>query len=131
MYYREVENLWVNGKCKQVHIRYVGKSPDAPPRKFELDALHAGALAAGLMTKSLTPDGVFKVLDAQGVTYHREQLERIGLIYEFPGKKLYVCLYPARKRAGRRGVSSARRRSGARRPGGDRSSSSAGRARSV
>jgi hypothetical protein len=127
VYYAEVENRRVGDKVRQVFIRYIGTKPDSPPHKFEVDAIHAGALATGLMTKTLTPNDVFKVLDAQGVTYHREQLARIGIIYEFASKKLCVCLYPARKRAGRRGASSARRRSNHTRPGEDRSSSSAGR----
>ncbi len=121
VYYGEVENRRVGGKVRQVFIRYVGTKPDAPPRKFEVEPLHAGALATGFMTKTLTPSDVFKILDAQGVTYHREELERIGLIYEFPGKKLYVCLYAARRRAGRRGARSVGRRSRSTRRGGDRS----------
>ena len=127
VYYQEVESRWIDGRSKQVHIRYIGTKPDAPPRKFEIEPLHAGALATGLMTKTLTANDVFKVLDAQGVIYHREELARIGIIYEFASKKLSVCLYPAGKRVGRRSASSASRRSSRTRRGGGRSSSSAPR----
>ena len=88
VYYAEVENKRVNGKVVQRYIRYLGKDPNAPPKKAEINDVGFGYLATMLMQKALTANDVFEFLEDQGITVSREELAKIGLFYDF-GKKTF------------------------------------------
>lgn len=95
VYYAEVESKRVGGKVVQRHIRYLGKDPEAPPKKVEIDDVGFGYLATMLMQKALTPNDVFEFLEEQGTMVSREELEKIGLFYDFEKKTFTVFLsYP-------------------------------------
>lgn len=131
-YYAEVENHWVNGTVKQVHIRYVGTSRTSTPKQtFPVDPLHAGTLAIGLMERSLAPKDIFDLLEAQGIPHTKTALQKIGIFYEFPGKKVSICLYPVPRSRSAPGARSAPRSPASRRPGPGPSSRSGGRPRSA
>lgn len=129
--YAEVENRWVDGKVKQFHLRYLGTRPNAPRQTYDLDPVHAGALAIGLMERTLTPDDVFQILDAQGIPYTRMSLEKVGLFFHFPTKNLSICLSPAPPRRSRPGARPAGSRSRPGRPGAGGTSPSTARAGSA
>lgn len=93
VYYAEVENKRIGGKVVQKHIRYLGKDPEAPPRKAEISDVGFGYLATMLMQKALTPNDVFEFLENQGIKVSREELEKIGLLYDFGKKTFSVYLY--------------------------------------
>ncbi|GBE53878.1 MAG TPA: hypothetical protein ENH28_00850 [Euryarchaeota archaeon] len=91
VYYAEVENKRVGGKVVQRHIRYLGKDPNAPhapPKKAEINDVGFSYLATMLMQKALTANDVFEFLEDQGIMVSREELEKIGLFYDF-GKKTF------------------------------------------
>jgi len=92
VYYAEVENKWVNGKVVQKHIRYLGKDPAAPPKKAEISDMGFGYLATMLMQKALTPNDVFEFLENQGIKVSKEELEKVGLFYDFEKKTFSVYL---------------------------------------
>ena len=107
VYFEEVESVRVNGKVRQRYIRYVGKTPDAPPRKFKLEAQNSSYIALKLATGKLTPNEVFEILEQQGERFSKESLERIGLFYAFGEKTTSLSLYYARKSRRRGGAPSA------------------------
>jgi len=93
VYYAEVENRRVEGKVVQKHIRYLGKDPEALSKKAEINGVGFGYLATMLMQKALTPNDVFEFLENQGTKVSREELEKVGLFYDFGKKTFSVCLY--------------------------------------
>lgn len=94
VYYAEVKNQRVNGKVKQIHIRYIGDKPDAPKRKFEIDGSQLKYIAKRLADKSLTPDDIFDILEKKGEPITRYELEKMGIQYNFVKKTLFITLYP-------------------------------------
>ena len=86
-YYAEVENQWINGKCVQKHIRSLGTDPKQP-NNIPIDAVHFSYLALKLMQDALTPNDLFEMLEKMGQPVKKEELERIGINYDF-GKKTY------------------------------------------
>lgn len=107
VYYAEVENKWINGKVVQRHIRYLGKDPEALPKKAEISDVGFGYLATMLMQKALTPNDVFEFLENQGTKVSREELERIGLFYDFGKKTFSAYLYYRGTSKQRRGAKDA------------------------
>jgi hypothetical protein len=103
VYYAEVENRRVGGKVVQKHIRYLGKDPEAPLKKAEISDVGFGYLATMLMQKALTPNDVFEFLENQGTKVSREELEKIGLFYDFR-KKTFSVYLSYRKTSRRKGV---------------------------
>ena len=95
VYYDEVENVRVNGKVVQKHIRYVGKDRDNPGN-FPLDIVHFGYIATRLMQGDLTPDELFDMIEKMGNHVNRENLERIGLYYDFKKNSFSLTLYRKR-----------------------------------
>jgi hypothetical protein len=85
IYYAEVENRWINGKCVQKHIRSLGTDPDRPTN-LPIEPVHFSYLAVRLMQGDLTPNEVFDMLEGMGHQVTRDSLERIGINYDF-GKK--------------------------------------------
>ncbi|KAF5417836.1 MAG: hypothetical protein C5S38_00820 [Candidatus Methanophagaceae archaeon] len=90
IYYAEVENRWINGKCVQKHIRSLGTDPDRPTN-LPIEPVHFSYLAVRLMQGDLTPNEVFDMLEGMGHPVTRDSLERIGINYDF-GKKTF-CIY--------------------------------------
>jgi len=95
-YYAEVENLWINGKCVQKHIRSLGTDPEHP-NNFKLDPMNFSTLAFRLMMGNLTPNDVFELLEDMGKPVRRETLERIGIFYNFDKKNYYIYLFYPKK----------------------------------
>lgn len=117
VYYEEVENVRVDGKPVQRFIRYIGTSPDAPPRKFSLEPRDSAYLALSLAAGTLTANEVFEILEQQGQRFSKESLDRIGLVYSFGEKTCSLSLYYTRRSRPRRGARSAGKGSGRTRPG--------------
>ena len=107
VYFEEVESVRVNGKVRQRYIRYVGKTPDAPPTKFRLHPRNSAYLALQLAAGKLTPNDVFDILQEQGERFSRETLQRVGLVYAFGEKTSSLFLYYVRKSKRRKGAPSA------------------------
>ncbi len=93
VYYAEVENRRVGGKVVQKHIRYLGKDPEALSKKAGINDVGFGYLATMLMQKALTPNDVFEFLENQGTKVSKEELEKVGLFYDFGEKTFSVYLY--------------------------------------
>ena len=95
-YYAEVENVWIDGKCIQRHIRSLGTDPDHQTN-FKIEPVHFSYLALRLMQGNLTPNDVFDLLEGMGKPVTRDQLERIGIYYDFGKKTFYIYLFHPRK----------------------------------
>jgi len=95
-YYAEVENVWIDGKCIQRHIRSLGTDPDHQTN-FKIEPVHFSYLALRLMQGNLTPNDVFELLEGMGKPVTRDQLERIGIYYDFGKKTFYIYLFHPRK----------------------------------
>lgn len=96
IYYAEVENVWIDGKCVQKHIRSLGTDPEHPTT-FKIEPMHFGYLAVRLMQGDLLPNEVFELLDGMGQPVRRDQLERIGIYYDFGKKTFSIYLFYRRK----------------------------------
>ena len=99
VYYDEVENIRVNGKVVQKHIRYIGKDRDNPGN-FSLNVVHFGYIATRLMQGELSPNELFDMIEKMGHHVNRENLEKIGLYYDFKKNSFSLTLY--RKRSSRK-----------------------------
>ena len=86
IYYAEVENRWINGKCVQKHIRSLGTDPDRPTN-LPIEPVHFSYLAVRLMQGDLTPNEVFDMLEGMGHPVTRDSLERIGVLTTISEKK--------------------------------------------
>lgn len=95
-YYAEVENVWIKGKCVQRHIRSLGTDPEHPTN-FDIEPVHFGYLAVRLMQGDLTPNEVFELLEGMGQPVVKDQLERIGIYYEFEKKTFSIYLFYRKK----------------------------------
>jgi len=103
-YYAEVENVWINGKCVQRHIRSLGTDPEHPTN-FKIEPVHFSYLAVRLMQGDLTPNEVFELLEGMGEPVTRDSLERMGISYDFEKKTFFISLsYRSRSRKLRRDV---------------------------
>ncbi len=100
-YYAEVENIWVNGRTAQKHIRYLGKNPDVAS-SFTLEPVHFSYIATRLIQGDLTPDELLDMLEGMGHRVLRDDLEAVGIRYSFKKNSLTLSLYYARK-SGRQG----------------------------
>lgn len=96
IYYAEVENIWIDGKCIQRHIRSLGTDPEHPTN-FKIEPVHFGYLAVRLMQGDLLPNEVFELLDGMGQPVRRDQLERIGIYYDFGKKTFSIYLFYRKK----------------------------------
>ena len=82
IYYSEVENRKVNGKVVQKHIRYIGKDKDRPSA-IPLERVQFGYIATRLMQGDLSSNELCDMIERMGHHVDRENLERIGLYYNF------------------------------------------------
>ena len=95
IYYSEVENVRVNGKVVQKHIRYIGKDKENPDR-IPLENVQFGYIATRLMQGDLSPNELFDMIEKMGNHVNRENLERIGLYYDFKKNSFSLTLYRKR-----------------------------------
>ena len=92
IYYAEVENERIDGKVVQRHIRYIGKDPDAPPKRFELARNELNSFLELLTDKSLTPDDIFSILEKSGKPYTSGKLKKLGIEYDVTKKTFFFYL---------------------------------------
>ena len=92
IYYAEVENQWINGKCVQKHIRSLGTDPKQP-NNISIEPVHFSYLALRLMQDTLTPNDLFEMLEKMGQPVKKEELERIGINYDFVKKTYSISLF--------------------------------------
>ena len=85
----------VLGKVVQKHIRYIGKDRDNPGN-FSLDIVHFGYIATRLMQGELSPNELFDMIEKMGHHVNRENLEKIGLYYDFKKNSFSLTLYRER-----------------------------------
>ncbi len=95
-YYAEVENQWINGKCVQKHIRSLGTDPEYP-KNIPIEPVHFSYLALRLMQDALTPKDMFEMLEKMGQPVRKEELERIGINYDFRKKTFSISLFYKKK----------------------------------
>ena len=103
MYYELVESYRdEEGRGHTRVLKYLGKNKTPPPDPIELSGVHFGVLAFQLMEGTLTPEGVFDLLDTIGKKPASvPELEAIGIRFDFEGKKLSLHFYPRSPRKGR------------------------------
>ncbi|MHB8395607.1 MAG: hypothetical protein ACYDAZ_00155 [Thermoplasmataceae archaeon] len=106
IYYSEVENVRVNGKVVQKHIRYIGRDRDNPDH-IPLKRVHFGYIATRLMQGDLTPDELFDMIEGMGHHVNRENLERIGLYYDLKKNSFSLSLYRKRSPGNRKDAGNA------------------------
>ena len=108
IYYSEVENRKVNGKVIQKHIRYIGKSKDNPDH-MSLEKVQFGYIATRLMQGDLSTSGLFDMIEKMGNHVSRDNLERIGLYYNFKKNSFSLSLYRKRSSGIRKDAVSAKK----------------------
>ena len=94
-YYQEVENKWINGKTVQKHLRYIGVDKDSPDH-IPLEKVQFGYIVTRLMQGDLSPNELLDMIEKMGHRVSRENLERIGLYYNFKKKSFSLSLYRKR-----------------------------------
>ena len=108
VYYQEVENKWINGKTVQKHIRYIGKDRENPDR-IPLEKIQFGYIATRLMQGDLSPNELFDMIEKMGHHVNRENLEKIGLYYDFKKNSFSLTLYRKRTSGKRKDVENAKK----------------------
>ena len=98
-YFQEVENKWINGKTVQKHIKYIGTDKESPDH-IPLEKVQFGYIATRLMQSDLSLNELPNIIEKMGHRVSRENLERIGLYYNF--KKNSFSLSLNRKRSSRK-----------------------------
>jgi hypothetical protein len=91
-YYAEVESVRVGDKVVQKYIRSLGTDPEYP-NNIPIEPVHFSYLALRLMQDALTPNDLFEMLEKMGQPVRREELERIGINYDFEKKTYSISLF--------------------------------------
>ena len=91
-YYAEVESVRVEGKVVQRYVRSLGTDP-GHPNNIPIEPVHFSYLALKLMQEALTPNDLFEMLDKMGHPVKKEELERIGINYDFEKKTYSISLF--------------------------------------
>ncbi|MCL7410419.1 MAG: hypothetical protein M8350_01200 [Methanosarcinaceae archaeon] len=86
IYYAEVENQWIDGKCVQKHIRSLGTDFENPTN-IAIEPTHFSYLSLRLLQGSLTPNNLFEMLENMGQPVKNENLKRLGIHYDFEKKR--------------------------------------------
>ena len=110
VYYAEVENVWVNGKPKQRHLRSLGTDPNNP-NTIQIDRMHFGYIATRLMQGDLTANEVIELVEKMGNRIDAEDLEAIGIKYHFKKNEITLSIYQRKKSKMRNSVGNARENS--------------------
>jgi hypothetical protein len=92
IYYAEVESIREGDKVYQKYIRSLGTDP-TKPSNYLLEPVHFSYLALRLMQGNLGPNDVFEMLDGMGTPVTRNELESIGIHYNFQKKTFSIYLY--------------------------------------
>jgi len=92
IYYAEVESVREGDKVYQKYIRSLGTDP-TKPSNYLLEPVHFSYLALRLMQGNLGPNDVFEMLDGMGTPVTRNELESIGIHYNFQKKTFSIYLY--------------------------------------
>lgn len=91
-YYAEVESVRVGNKVIQRYVRPLGIDPEHPTN-IPLEPVHFSYLALRLMQDALTPNDLFEMLEKMGHPTKKEELERIGINYDFEKKTYSISLF--------------------------------------
>ena len=91
-YYVEVESVRVGDKVIQRYVRPLGTDPEHP-NNIPLEPVHFSYLALKLMQDALTPNDLFEMLEKMGQPVKKEELERIGINYDFVKKTYSISLF--------------------------------------
>lgn len=91
-YYAEVESVRVGGKVIQRYVRSLGTDPKKP-NNIPIEPVHFSYLALKLMQDALTPNDLFEMLEKMGQPVKKEELERIGINYDFVKKTYSISLF--------------------------------------
>jgi hypothetical protein len=92
IYYAEVESVREGDKVHQKYIRSLGTDP-TKPSNYLLEPVHFSYIALRLMQGNLCPNDVFEMLDGMGTPVTRNELENIGIHYNFQKKTFSLYLY--------------------------------------
>ncbi|HEY9246021.1 MAG TPA: hypothetical protein VIO11_04155 [Candidatus Methanoperedens sp.] len=103
IYYAEVENNWIDGKCVQKHIRSLGTDP-GHPGNIPIEPVLFSDLALRLMQNALTPNDLFEILEKMRRPVKKEDLERIGINYDFEKKQFSLSLFYKKRSNRKRGI---------------------------
>ena len=91
-YYAEVESVRVGSKVIQRYVRSLGTDPKQP-NNIPIEPVHFSYLALRLMQDALTPNDLFEMLEKMGQPVKKEELERIGINYDFEKKTYSISLF--------------------------------------
>ena len=91
-YYAEVEGIPEGNKVTQRYIRSLGTDPNAPD-SISLEKVQFGFIATRLMQGDLSTDELVDMIEKMGHRVDRENLERIGLYYNFKKNSFSLSLY--------------------------------------
>ena len=94
-YYEEVESHRVNGKVVQKHVRSLGRDKERPD-SFPVEGVHFGYVVTRLMQGDLSPNELLNMIEKMGHSVSMENLERIGLYYNFKKNSFSLSLYRKR-----------------------------------
>lgn len=95
-YYAEVESVRVGDKVVQRYVRSLGTDPEHPTN-IPIEPVHFSYLALRLMQEALTPNDLLDMLEKMGQTVKIEDLERIGINYDFEKKTYSISLFYRKK----------------------------------
>ncbi len=95
-YYAEVESVRIGNKVVQQYVRPLGTDPEHPTN-IPIEQVHFSYLALRLMQDALTPNDLFEMLDNMGQPIKKEDLERIGINYDFEKKTYSISLFYRKK----------------------------------
>jgi hypothetical protein len=95
-YYAEVESVRVGDKVVQKYVRPLGTDPEHP-KNIPIEPVQFSYLALRLMQDALTPNDLFEMLEKMGQPVKKEDLERIGINYNFEKKLFSISLFYKKK----------------------------------
>lgn len=95
-YYAEVESVRVGNKVIQKYVRPLGTDPEHP-KNILIEPVQFSYLSLRLMQDALTPNDLFEMLEKMGQPVKKEDLERIGINYDFEKKLLSISLFYKKK----------------------------------
>jgi len=99
--YAEVKSVRINGKVVQKYIRPLGTDPKHPTN-IPLESIHFSYLALRLIQDTLTANDLFEMLETMGQPIIKEELERIGINYNFQKKTYSISLFYQKKSKSKR-----------------------------
>jgi len=95
-YYAEVESVRIGDKVLQRYVRSLGTDSEHPTN-IPIEPVHFSYLALRLMQDALTPNDLFEMLEKMGQPIKKEDLERIGINYDFEKKTYSISLFYRKK----------------------------------